>query len=206
VVISVLDDGTGMPPELVAAPFEPGRRPRPSNGVGRGPGDEASNQSGNGPSNGSTNGASNQSSNQSSNGSSNGSSHGASNREGAWACSRKSAGAGLGLSIARGIVQAHGGRIELIPLRKGTCFSVHLPVEAEVLDASRLAGSLRVATGSDGADGHEPAGHEPAGPEPAGPEPAGHELAGHELAGHELAGHEPARDGRRDGDGGGDDD
>jgi hypothetical protein len=32
-------------------------------------------------------------------------------------------------------VQAHGGRLELTALRKGTCFSVHLPVEAEVLEA-----------------------------------------------------------------------
>ena len=42
--------------------------------------------------------------------------------------------AGLGLSIARGIVQAHGGRIELVPLPKGTCFRVYLPVEAETGD------------------------------------------------------------------------
>jgi signal transduction histidine kinase/ABC-type multidrug transport system ATPase subunit len=34
VVISVLDDGTGMPPELVAAPFEAARRPPPANGNG----------------------------------------------------------------------------------------------------------------------------------------------------------------------------
>jgi signal transduction histidine kinase len=92
VVISVLDDGTGMPPELVAAPFEPARRPSPGNG------------------------ASSAANGNSSRG--NGASH------------RKSAGAGLGLSIARGIVQAHGGRIELTALRKGTCFSVYLPVEA----------------------------------------------------------------------------
>jgi signal transduction histidine kinase/ABC-type multidrug transport system ATPase subunit len=70
-MISVRDDGIGMPPELAAAPFEAARRPRSSSG------------------------------------------------------------AGLGLSIARGIVQAHGGRIELTPLTKGTCFSVYLPVEAE---------------------------------------------------------------------------
>jgi signal transduction histidine kinase/ABC-type multidrug transport system ATPase subunit len=73
VVISVTDDGTGMPRELAAAPFVPARRRRP----GR-------------------------------------------------------SGAGLGLSIARGIVEAHGGRIELRHLAKGTCFRVHLPVEADV--------------------------------------------------------------------------
>ena len=71
VVISVIDDGAGMPPELAAAPFEPARRRRAS-----------------------------------------------------------STGAGLGLSIAKGIVEAHGGRIVLHCLLKGTCFSVHLPVEA----------------------------------------------------------------------------
>jgi signal transduction histidine kinase len=52
---------------------------------------------------------------------------------------RTSAGAGLGLSIAKGIVQAHGGRLELAPLAKGTCFSVLLPVEGEVLEAVRTA-------------------------------------------------------------------
>jgi signal transduction histidine kinase len=41
----------------------------------------------------------------------------------------RSAGAGLGLSIARGIVQAHGGTMELNPVTKGTCFSVHLTIE-----------------------------------------------------------------------------
>ena len=55
--------------------------------------------------------------------------------------SRKSAGAGLGLSIARGIVQAHGGGLELTPLHQGTCFNVYLPVEAEVLEAARTAAS-----------------------------------------------------------------
>ena len=57
------------------------------------------------------------------------------------ASSRKSAGAGLGLSIAKGIVQAHGGRLELTTRPKGTCFSVYLPVEAEVLEAVKTAGS-----------------------------------------------------------------
>jgi signal transduction histidine kinase/ABC-type branched-subunit amino acid transport system ATPase component/DNA-binding transcriptional regulator YdaS (Cro superfamily) len=40
------------------------------------------------------------------------------------------AGAGLGLSIARGIVLAHGGEIELVPQASGTCFRICLPVEA----------------------------------------------------------------------------
>jgi signal transduction histidine kinase len=83
VVISVRDDGQGMPPELAATPFEPARRSRPTH---------------------------------------------------------KSAGAGLGLSIAKGIVQAHGGQIELTPLPRGTCFTVSLPVEAEIIDTARLAG------------------------------------------------------------------
>jgi signal transduction histidine kinase/ABC-type multidrug transport system ATPase subunit len=38
-------------------------------------------------------------------------------------------GAGLGLSIAGGIVAAHGGRIELEPASQGTCFRIRLPVE-----------------------------------------------------------------------------
>ena len=85
VVISVLDDGLGLPPELAAAPFEPARRPRASTG------------------------------------------------------------AGLGLSIAKGIVQAHGGMLELTALAKGTCFSVYLPVEAEALEAGS-GGVARQAT------------------------------------------------------------
>jgi signal transduction histidine kinase len=54
--------------------------------------------------------------------------------------SRKSAGAGLGLSIAKGIVAAHGGTIELIPQPAGTCFRVALPVEAELPDPGRPTG------------------------------------------------------------------
>jgi len=41
-----------------------------------------------------------------------------------------SAGAGLGLSIARGIVDAHQGGIELAPVPRGTAFVIRLPVEA----------------------------------------------------------------------------
>jgi signal transduction histidine kinase/ABC-type multidrug transport system ATPase subunit len=71
VVISVIDDGTGMPGELAAAAFHitPQRRP-------------------------------------------------------------PSAGAGLGLSIAKAIVEAHGGSITLRRLDRGTCFRICLPVEA----------------------------------------------------------------------------
>jgi signal transduction histidine kinase/ABC-type multidrug transport system ATPase subunit len=65
---------------------------------------------------------------------------------------RKSEGAGLGLSIAKGIVQAHGGRIELTPLPKGTCFQVYLAVETEG-DAGRIAASVPGASGSATAGG-----------------------------------------------------
>jgi len=39
------------------------------------------------------------------------------------------AGAGLGLSIAKGIVDAHGGRIALQPVEQGTAFLIELPVD-----------------------------------------------------------------------------
>jgi signal transduction histidine kinase/ABC-type multidrug transport system ATPase subunit len=42
----------------------------------------------------------------------------------------RSSGARLGLSIARGIVEAHGGRIELASVPIGTAFRIRLPVEA----------------------------------------------------------------------------
>ncbi len=44
----------------------------------------------------------------------------------------RGAGAGLGLSIASGIVAAHGGRLELEPTERGCCFLVVLPVEQPV--------------------------------------------------------------------------
>jgi signal transduction histidine kinase/ABC-type multidrug transport system ATPase subunit len=73
VEVTVADDGVGLSPDMMAAPFEPARRRRGPTG-----------------------------------------------------------GAGLGLSIARGIVVAHGGRIELEPQLAGTCFRICLPIEAEV--------------------------------------------------------------------------
>jgi signal transduction histidine kinase/ABC-type multidrug transport system ATPase subunit len=42
-----------------------------------------------------------------------------------------SSGSGLGLSIARGIVAAHGGRMELAQPARGTCIRIHLPVESQ---------------------------------------------------------------------------
>jgi signal transduction histidine kinase/ABC-type multidrug transport system ATPase subunit len=119
VAISVRDDGSGMPPELVAAPFEAARRPRSSNRA--------------------SNGNRNAGDGNGSNGNGNG--------------HHKSAGAGLGLSIAKGIVQAHGGRIELTPLPKGTCFSVYLPVEAEVAPVGGVSGNARSATSGRDRDG-----------------------------------------------------
>jgi signal transduction histidine kinase/ABC-type multidrug transport system ATPase subunit len=49
------------------------------------------------------------------------------------------AGAGLGLSIAKGIVEAHGGRIVLEQPAKGTRFLVHLPVEMPAVPDARPA-------------------------------------------------------------------
>jgi signal transduction histidine kinase len=42
---------------------------------------------------------------------------------------KRGAGAGLGLSIAKGIVAAHGGRMALERAPRGTCFRISLPVE-----------------------------------------------------------------------------
>jgi signal transduction histidine kinase/ABC-type multidrug transport system ATPase subunit len=70
VLITVADEGVGMPPDVAAALFEP-RRLRSS----------------------------------------------------------KTGGAGLGLSITRGIVTAHGGRLELKPSDVGVSFAVTLPIE-----------------------------------------------------------------------------
>jgi signal transduction histidine kinase/ABC-type sulfate/molybdate transport systems ATPase subunit len=53
---------------------------------------------------------------------------------------RRGSGAGLGLSIASGIVAAHGGRLELEPAERGTCFLVTLPVEKPVSDEKPVTG------------------------------------------------------------------
>jgi signal transduction histidine kinase/ABC-type branched-subunit amino acid transport system ATPase component len=85
VAISVDDDGTGMPAELAAVPFEPMRRRRV-----------------------------------------------------------RTAGAGLGLSIAKGIVAAHGGQIELEQPGHGTRFHIILPTE---LPGSVAGGGGQAASG-----------------------------------------------------------
>ena len=51
-----------------------------------------------------------------------------------------SAGAGLGLSITRGIVHAHGGSIQLVHAARGTSFVIRLPIEpTEVEHRDRLS-------------------------------------------------------------------
>ncbi len=64
---------------------------------------------------------------------------------------RASTGAGLGLSIAKGIVQAHGGMLEPAVLSKGTCFSVYLPVEGETLEARQADRRPATEAGATGA-------------------------------------------------------
>jgi signal transduction histidine kinase len=50
----------------------------------------------------------------------------------------RGSGAGLGLSIASGIVTAHGGRMELEQAPRGTCFRITLPVEAHHSRGERI--------------------------------------------------------------------
>ena len=51
--------------------------------------------------------------------------------DGEWQRRSATAGAGLGLSIARGIVEAHAGTIALDQVRRGTRFSIRLPIERQ---------------------------------------------------------------------------
>lgn len=44
----------------------------------------------------------------------------------------RSSGAGLGLSIAKGIIEGHGGTIDLVQARTGTSFRIRLPIEADL--------------------------------------------------------------------------
>jgi len=72
------------------------------------------------------------------------------------------AGAGLGLSIARGIVEAHGGRIVLEQPATGTRFVVQLPVEIPALPDARPSESAPGAAafpGGPGRDDHDGQGY-----------------------------------------------
>ncbi|MGI8574109.1 MAG: sensor histidine kinase, partial [Egibacteraceae bacterium] len=62
-------------------------------------------------------------------------------------------GAGLGLSISRGVVEAHGGRLELGPSRVGACFRVVLPVERDPADMGAATGTGAILAVEDGAHG-----------------------------------------------------
>ena len=88
VLLTVADDGVGMPPDVAATPFEPMRRRR-----------------------------------------------------------SPSSGSGLGLSIARGIITAHGGQIELDRPPRGTRFRIRLPVENTALSAASTPALEAVADG-----------------------------------------------------------
>jgi signal transduction histidine kinase len=59
--------------------------------------------------------------------------------------SSKTGGAGLGLSITRGIVTAHGGRLEVKPSAEGASFAVTLPIEDGL--APLAGGEPRARTG-----------------------------------------------------------
>jgi K+-sensing histidine kinase KdpD len=60
----------------------------------------------------------------------------------------------LGLPIARGIVEAHGGSLEALPVGRGACFVVTLPCEPPT-DSSdaRLDASWSLVEAAKGSDG-----------------------------------------------------
>ncbi|HWD63828.1 MAG TPA: ATP-binding cassette domain-containing protein [Solirubrobacteraceae bacterium] len=60
----------------------------------------------------------------------------------------RQSGAGLGLSIAKGIVEAHGGSIDLVSASIGTAFRIDLPVEG--------VPGARVSDGPEAAEGDQP--------------------------------------------------
>ncbi|HKO29177.1 MAG TPA: ATP-binding protein, partial [Solirubrobacteraceae bacterium] len=66
---------------------------------------------------------------------------------------RRGSGAGLGLSIASGIVAAHGGLLELEPAERGTCFLVTLPVEKPVTRPAQGAADGTAEEAAPAADG-----------------------------------------------------
>jgi ABC-type multidrug transport system ATPase subunit/signal transduction histidine kinase len=82
----------------------------------------------------------------------------------------RGSGAGLGLSIASGIIAAHGGRLELEPAAAGTCFLITLPVERTVESALLTQPEQ---SGLTGAPAHRtsPTGPQPITPQPITPQP-----------------------------------
>ncbi|MDT8758771.1 ATP-binding protein [Sphingomonas psychrotolerans] len=55
-------------------------------------------------------------------------------------------GTGVGLSFSQGLVEAHGGRLEVAPSSKGATLAIHLPITApiEIGDAEELASATRM--------------------------------------------------------------
>jgi len=97
---------------------------------------------------------------------------------------RRGSGAGLGLSIASGILAAHGGRLDLEPAERGTCFLITLPVEARVQAPPPKAGP---ATTGPATTGPATTGPEATGPETTGPATAGRATTGPATTGPTTA-------------------